>query len=209
MYEIRTTDGIRFQGSPEVSVLENALQAGHVFEYSCKNGQCGVCKTNLLQGEVKEMQPQYALSDEDRKHGKILSCCCAPNSNLLIEAEDLSALQAAPVQTLPMRIEKIIRHSERIVEIEFRFPSTANFRFLEGQYIDVIGPNGIRRSYSIANCADEKNIRLLIRRVDGGMLSKYWFEEAKPNDLLRMEGPKGTFYFRGFRKHIVFLATGT
>ena len=209
MFKIRTTDGVCFQGSPEASVLDNALQAGHFFEYSCRNGQCGVCKTGLLHGEIAEVRPQYALSEEDRKNGKILSCCCAPRSNLLIDAKELSALQAVPVQTLPMRIEKIVLYSERIVEVEFRFPPTANFQYLEGQYIDVIGLNGIRRSYSIANCSAEKNIRLFIRRVDGGVLSKYWFEEARPNDLLRMEGPKGTFYFRGFRKHIVFLATGT
>jgi CDP-4-dehydro-6-deoxyglucose reductase len=41
-------------------------------------------------------------------------------------------------------------------------------------------------------------------------MSKYWFEEAKQNDLLRMEGPLGTFFLRESNKtNIIFLATGT
>lgn len=41
-------------------------------------------------------------------------------------------------------------------------------------------------------------------------MSKYWFEEAKQNDLLRLEGPLGSFFFRESNvKDVIFLATGT
>ena len=40
-------------------------------------------------------------------------------------------------------------------------------------------------------------------------MSQYWFNEVMPNDLLRIEGPKGTFFLRDREKPLVFLATGT
>jgi len=206
---IKNTSGIDFEGTCESSILGAALEHGYHFEYSCQSGQCGICKTNLLEGRVVELQTQKALSEADIKANKILTCCCAPETNILIDAEDLSVLKDIEVKTLPARINKIVKHSDYIIEIDLRLPPTANFRFLEGQYIDVIGPNGIRRSYSISNTADEKLLKLFIKKLENGVMSQYWFNAVKENDLLRIEGPKGSFFFRDLKKNIVFLATGT
>ena len=41
-------------------------------------------------------------------------------------------------------------------------------------------------------------------------MSRYWFGEARQNDLLRLNGPLGTFFLRDIDgKDLVFLATGT
>jgi CDP-4-dehydro-6-deoxyglucose reductase len=95
------------------------------------------------------------------------------------------------------------------MQVKLRMPPASNFVFLEGQFIDIIGPNSVRRSYSIASISSNKEIILLIKRVKGGELSNYWFNEAKSSDLLRIEGPKGTFFLRDRAKPLVFLATGT
>ena len=95
------------------------------------------------------------------------------------------------------------------MQVKLRLPPTSNFEFLEGQFIDIIGPNSIRRSYSIASISSNKEIIILIKRVKGGEFSNYWFNEARLNDLLKIEGPKGTFYLRDRVKPLVFLATGT
>jgi CDP-4-dehydro-6-deoxyglucose reductase len=53
---------------------------------------------------------------------------------------------------------------------------------------------------------------LHIKKVQEGAFSQYWFEQAKPNDLLRLNGPLGSFFLRQHNptiKHVVFLATGT
>jgi CDP-4-dehydro-6-deoxyglucose reductase, E3 len=83
-------------------------------------------------------------------------------------------------------------------------------RFLAGQYVDVIA-QGVRRSYSLANAPREDALlELIIKRYPGGVLSEYWFERAQPNDLLRIEGPFGTFFLREEGPtNILFLATGT
>jgi len=207
--EIKTTEDIVFTGNVDTSILDSALSQGHVFEYSCKNGQCGVCKTTLLKGKVVELQAQQALTGADKAAKKILTCCSAPQTDILIDTEELNALCGIEVKTLPARIASMTKHSEHIIEVKLRLPPTASFQFLEGQYIDVIGSNAVRRSYSIANAVSQKNITLFIKKVEAGVLSKYWFEEAQENDLLRIEGPKGSFFFREPAKQIVFLATGT
>lgn len=206
---IKTLENLNFKGDINTSILDAAQSHDINFEYSCKNGQCGACKITLLAGEVIALRSQSALTEAEIKDNKILSCCCAPKTDILIDAEDLSALKNIEIKTLPARINKIVKKTENIIELELRLPPTANMTFLEGQFIDVIGPQGTRRSYSMANSGSEKLIKLFIKRVENGSLSQYWFNEAKENDLLRIEGPKGSFFFREVKKHIIFLATGT
>jgi CDP-4-dehydro-6-deoxyglucose reductase len=203
------TNNKSITADPSISILDSALSSGIVFDYSCKNGQCGACKTTLLEGKVVELQAQIALSEMDRKNNKILSCCCAPATDILIDAEDLTALKDIEIKTSPARINKIDKKTDEIIEVELRLPPAADMRFLEGQYIDVIGPDSLRRSYSIANSMGDKTITLWIKKVENGKFSQFWFNQAKKNDLLRIEGPKGTFFFRGGEKKIILLATGT
>ena len=98
-----------------------------------------------------------------------------------------------------------------VMRVVLRLPPTAEFSFIPGQYIDVIGPSGVRRSYSLANASfADKKLELHIRSVDGGVMSQYWFGQAKTNDLLRLNGPLGTFFLRDVSGlDLVFLATGT
>ncbi len=206
---IKTVEGVELKGERTKSILDTSLLAGVNFQYSCRNGQCGICKATLLKGEARPIQPQIALTSTDIKKRKILTCCCAPMSNILIDAKDLTMLKGIEIQTLPARIDKIIKQTDQIIEVELRLPPTENFKFIEGQYITIISSKGIRRSYSIANCANESKLRLFIKKIDTGKLSQYWFNEAKENDLLHIEGPKGTFFLREKKSPIIFLATGT
>ncbi|WP_051145006.1 FAD-binding oxidoreductase [Thiomicrorhabdus sp. Kp2] len=205
---INTVEGVSIPSNSSNSIIESALLDGFVFEYSCKNGQCGVCKTTLLEGEVIELQPQLALSEEDRLANKILTCCCATVSDILIDAEELSALKDIETKTFPARINSLRNLTDEVVEVMLRLPPTTNFDFLEGQYLDVM-QNNIRRSYSIASTNKDKEIKLLIKEYPNGQMSNYWFNQAKENDLLRIEGPKGTFFLRESKKPLLFLATGT
>ena len=58
---------------------------------------------------------------------------------------------------------------------------------------------------------DHKNqLEFFIKKYKNGLMSEYLFEEAKINDLLRLEGPLGTFFLKRFKfENIIFLATGT
>lgn len=115
------------------------------------------------------------------------------------------------IATVPAKIDQIDHLASDVVCITLRTPPQNTLRFLPGQYVSVIGPGGLRRSYSLANAprADGK-LQLHIKRVEGGALSAYWFGQAKVNDLLRLEGPLGTFFLRSqLPAHLLLLATGT
>lgn len=206
---IKLSNGIEVTSIKDSSILNSVLSAGVVIEYSCYNGQCGVCKTTLLEGDVIELQLQLALTEKDINSKKILTCCCAPNTDVLIDAEDLSDLKDIEVKTFPARINRIEKQTEFILMLELRLPPTAHLNFLEGQYVDITGPQGIKRSYSMASSSSENLIKFYIKKIKDGEFSQYWFNDAKENDLLRIEGPKGTFFLRKPKNHVLFLATGT
>jgi CDP-4-dehydro-6-deoxyglucose reductase len=208
MMKIKTIKGSELSSTEEMSILDSALLRGFIFEYSCKSGQCGVCKATLIDGQVSELQPQLALTDEEKKNHKILTCCCEPITDILIDAEDLTALKSVEVKTLPARISHIKALSNDIIKVQFRFPPAANFKFIEGQYLDVIW-GSVRRSYSIASMRDDQEVTLLIKKVALGVMSDYVFNHAKVNDLIRVEGPKGTFFLRNISRPLILLATGT
>jgi len=205
---IKTKSGIKFKAKNGLSILESALKNGFIFEHSCKTGQCGVCKTTLLEGKVYEIQDSISLTEQERENGQILTCCCTPKTDILIDAEDLSILHGIETKTLPARIDSIKKHTSEIIEVTLRLPPNTSFKFIEGQFLDIIH-NNIRRSYSIASTASQKKITLLIKRFENGKMSDYWFNHAKANDLLRIEGPKGTFFLRKASRSLLFLATGT
>jgi CDP-4-dehydro-6-deoxyglucose reductase len=123
---------------------------------------------------------------------------------------DLGRLKGLSARTLPCRIAALERLAPDVLGVTLRLPPTANFQFLPGQYVDVIA-QGVRRSYSLANAPRaDGQLELHIREYPDGILSRYWFGSAAVGDLLRLNGPLGTFFLRdGDEGPLVFLATGT
>ena len=193
------------------SILESARKAGTVLEHSCRIGRCGVCKAKVISGETDVIQAEESLVAEDEANGFILTCCRAAKTDLQLDIEDLGELGSIQTKTLPCRIDNLQLLSDDILEVVLRTPPASRLEYLPGQYVDMIGKDGLRRSYSVANAGREDGkITLQIRKVKQGEMSQYWFEEAKPNDLLRMEGPLGTFCLRKSRaSQLILLATGT
>ena len=112
-------------------------------------------------------------------------------TDLSLDVEDLGGFALPEAKTLPCRINCIDKQAPDVVRVVLRLPPTTHFSFIPGQYIDVIGPGGVRRSYSLANaCVADKQLELHIRAVEGGAMSQYWFGQAKANDLLA-QLPKG------------------
>lgn len=208
---VRLSNAKKFTTSADATILEAGRAAGLVLEHSCRNGQCGVCKAQVLSGETSLLQPELSISNEELEGGFVLTCCRTALSDVELDTEDLGPLASIGVQTLPCRINSLTLLAEDVMEVSLRTPPSSKLRYLPGQYIDVIGKGGARRSYSIAHAPREDGvISLQVRRVEGGELSQYWFNEARTNDLLRLEGPLGTFCLRDTSaRHMVFLATGT
>lgn len=211
MPAVTLTNATTFEALNSKSILESARQQGIALEHSCRTGRCGVCKAKVISGETEVLQAEESITAEDEADGFILTCCRAAKTDLQLDIEDLGELGRIQTKTLPCRIDSLQPLSDDVVEVVLRTPPTSRLEYLPGQYVDMIGKDGLRRSYSIANAPREDGkITLQIRKVEQGKMSQYWFEEAKTNDLLRMEGPLGTFCLRKSNaKQLILLATGT
>lgn len=208
---VKLSNGREFLATAGVTLVDASLSAGISMPYSCKTGRCSTCKCKVLQGETTSLQTETGLTASEKAEGWILSCVRSAQTDVTLEVEDLDNVVLPPSKTLPCRISSIDRLATDVIRVTLRLPPTADFRSIPGQYIDVIGPGGVRRSYSLANAnTADKILELHIRAVYGGVMSDYWFKQAKANDLLRFSGPLGTFFLRNLDQlHLVFLATGT
>jgi CDP-4-dehydro-6-deoxyglucose reductase len=211
MLQIQTTSGKAFSQSTGQKILDAAAKAGICLPYSCKTGRCRTCKCKVISGQSVATVDELGLTLEEKAQGFILSCVRSSLTDMLIEVEDLGDQVIPEIKTLPSRISSIEKLAPDVLSVKLRFPPNTLFTFLAGQYIDVIGPGGVRRSYSIANApAPDKQLQLHIRGVQSGAMSQYWFDQAKVNDLLRINGPLGSFFTRPLTGlHLVFFATGT
>jgi CDP-4-dehydro-6-deoxyglucose reductase len=211
MLKIQTTGGKAFIQFAGQTLLDAAAKSGIGMPYSCKTGRCTACKCKVLSGQSLATGDELGLTLKENAQGFILSCVRSALTDMLIEVEDLGEQVIPEVKTLPARISSIEKLAPDVLSVKLRFPPNTSLTFLAGQYINVIGPDGFRRSYSVANApASDNQLQLHIRSVQSGAMSRYWFDQAKVNDLLRINGPLGSFFSRpltGLR--LVFLATGT
>jgi len=209
-YTIHLKNDKSYSCDENTSLLRAALDNDISLEYSCFEARCRSCRVKILQGKVENLQDEKVLTAEEKAAGYVLSCNVVPRSEVILDVEDLAVTLPKP-QVTPCKINNITVLTPNIVEVVLRLPPKIVFQFLAGQYVDIIR-NGQKRSYSISHSQCEANeLRLFIRNYEGGLFSQYWFNEAKPNDLLRMEGPLGTFFYRNNPncEEIVLIATGT
>lgn len=210
MYTVTLKNNKKFVCNSDETILSAALKNGFLLNYSCRTGNCLSCKYKILEGDTSCANEEIVLTDEEKSQGYVLLCQRKPLSNIKIEGEDLSEYDISKPSIIPSRINEISSKTNDIICVSLRVPPNTIINFLPGQYLDVIRDN-IKRSYSIASQISDANIELLIRRYENGKMSDYWFNNAKVNDLIRLELPKGTFFLRnnGSIKTVVFLATGT
>lgn len=207
--------GRAFTANPEEAVLAAAIRQGVGLPYGCKDGACGSCKCKKLEGEVVHGQYQSkALSAEEAAQGFILTCCAVPQSDLVLESRQVTDESAFPIKKMPVRVAALEKKSADVVQLRLQLPATETFRYHAGQYIEFILRDGARRAYSMANAphtqTEAPGVELHIRHMPGGKFTDHVFGAMKEKDILRVEGPFGSFYLReDSDKPIVLLASGT
>ncbi len=153
---------------------------------------------------------EQALSEAEKAQGKILMCCTTAQSDINIPGYKADAL---PVRTLPARIESMVfKHDVALLKLAL--PKAPPFAFYAGQYIDLLLPGNVSRSFSIANSPDQEGIlELHIRRRENGVCSEMIFgsePKVKEKGIVRVKGPLGSFTLQeDSGKPVILLATGT
>ncbi|MCK9283944.1 MAG: CDP-6-deoxy-delta-3,4-glucoseen reductase [Rhodocyclaceae bacterium] len=212
-YQITLTpSGHTFSAAADEPLLAAADAAGLTVPYGCRNGVCSVCKATLLEGEVDHGESQeWALPAEQRAAGKVLLCCAKPLSDLVLEVREVSADRDIPVKTLPCRVQKMEKVASDVMILHLKLPASERLQFLAGQYVEFLLKDGKRRAFSLANAPhDDELLQVHVRHVPGGQFTGQVFEAMKEKDILRFEGPRGTFFLReDSTKPAILLAGGT
>ncbi|MGH8763007.1 MAG: CDP-6-deoxy-delta-3,4-glucoseen reductase [Nitrosospira sp.] len=201
-----------FSAQPGETVLQAALREGFPLPYGCRNGACGTCKGKIIQGTVDfGSHNEDTLTEMEKQAGMALFCCALPLSELVIECREIGAIRDIKVKTLPCRVHRLERVAPNVMVISLKLPANERLQFLAGQYIDILMKNGKRRSFSLANAPhDDELLQLHVRNYLGGTFAEHVFTRMKERDILRFEGPLGTFFLReDSDKPIIFVASGT
>jgi CDP-4-dehydro-6-deoxyglucose reductase len=194
------------------TVLAAALREGITLPYGCRNGACGACKGRILEGQVDYGHPQpYVLAEFEKKNGQALFCQASPLTDLTIEAREIRGVGQLDIRKLPCRVQEIRRVAPDVAVLKLKLPANERLQFLAGQYIDILMKDGKRRSYSMANPPhDDEFLELHVRNMANGTFTEFVFNKMKEKDILRFEGPLGTFFLReDSDKPMILVASGT
>jgi len=206
-----------FEVARDEAVLPAAIRQGVGLPYGCRDGACGSCKSRLLEGRVIHGAHQLkALSVAEEEAGYILTCCATPQTDLTIEARTVAAAGEYPVQKVPCRVASLVRPAPDVAVMTLQLPANLVFKYRAGQYLEFILRDGARRSYSMANAPGRSaieggsGIELHLRHMPGGKFTDHVFGAMKEKEILRMEGPFGSFFLREESTlPMVLLASGT
>jgi CDP-4-dehydro-6-deoxyglucose reductase len=215
--------GRSFSVNPDEAILAAGIRQGIGLPYGCKDGACGSCKCKKISGSVTHGPHQSkALSNEEEAAGFVLTCCAVPHSDVVLESRQVTEAGAFPVRKMPVRVSLMEKKSHDVMVIRLQLPANDTFAFHAGQYVEFLLRDGARRSYSMANAPHliaaqpeatpptGPSIELHIRHMPGGKFTDHVFGAMKEKEILRIEGPFGSFFLReDSNKPIVLLASGT
>ncbi|HKJ72488.1 MAG TPA: FAD-binding oxidoreductase [Alphaproteobacteria bacterium] len=186
------------------SVLDGLLREDQIVPHSCKAGICQSCLMSAARGDIPETA-QLGLKPTYKRQGLFLACRCVPDADLTVQLPD-----AAGLSTSAIVVEK---NDLNDAVLQLRLRPTADFDCRPGQYLTLMNPDQIARSYSIANQpAIDGYIELHIRIVPNGAMSGWLRETAGIGDHVTIRGPAGDCFYAadGDGDYPVILAgTGT
>lgn len=194
------------------TILDAAFAAGHDFPCGCQSGNCGACKSVLLDGAV-DLAPysEYALSDAERAAGQILACRAMPTSDCEIAWLSGDEVANHPQRKLTTRVEAFDPLTHDIRLLRLRIEEGGPFTFTAGQYAQ-LGFEGLPdRDYSMANQPDAGVLEFHVRVVPGGTVSAYVGSgKLRLGDVVGVSGPRGISFLReSHRGPILALAGGS
>ena len=207
--------GRSFTADAGEPLLAAAIRQGIGLPYGCKDGACGSCKCKKLEGLVTHGAHQLkALSVDEEANGYILTCCGVAHSDVVLESRQVTDESAFPIRKMPARVASLVRASPDVMVIRLQLPASDTLKYHAGQYVEFLLRDGDRRAYSMANAPytqlETPGIEIHIRHTPGGKFTDHVFAAMKEKEILRIEGPYGSFFLReDSARPIVLLASGT
>lgn len=210
-HQVKLTDRpVSFAVEAGETILVAGLRQHLALPFGCQSGGCGSCRVRLNAGAVNYPFDPPALSQAERDAGYILMCLAQPASDLEIDLHQPPQLDDLRPRQLPVRVMERRMLAHDVIGLTLKLPKGERFRYMPGQYVDILLDNGRRRSFSIANAPNDATLELHLRVTPGGQFARYVQEEMPDKTILRIEGPLGAFYLReDTQRPILLMAGGT
>ncbi|MBB99733.1 MAG: phenylacetic acid degradation protein [Rhodobacteraceae bacterium] len=116
-----------------------------------------------------------------------------------------------------LKVKDVRRETAEAVSISFEVPEELReaYRFSAGQYLTLrrmIGGEDVRRSYSICAGEDDGELRVAVKKIDGGVFSSFANENVSPGDEIDVMTPSGRFLLpqhEGGKRTLIAIAAGS
>jgi NAD(P)H-flavin reductase/ferredoxin len=189
--------------TPDETVLECLERAGHDIPFSCRTGVCLTCLMRVSTG-TPPSPSQAGLRESQKEQGYFLPCVCHPS-------EDLELVSPSDAELYGRAIVSEVTHlNDSICRVRLR---TATPLFYHaGQFINLRRDDGVVRSYSLASVPRlDDTLELHIKRLGGGKMSNWIYNDLAVGTALDMQGPNGDCYYIGMEpaRPLLLIGNGT
>ncbi len=183
------------------TVLDALLRAEVKIAYVCQKGTCHTCMLRSLDAPPPT-QAQSGLKSTLKSQNYFLACLCHPQQDMQLKIPN-----HAEMYTQARVVSKTqLNHNTLGLSIAV----TPDFEFHAGQFINLQRPDGLTRSYSIANIPDSSHtLELHIRQLANGRFSNWVQQELKVGDSIAVSEAQGHCFYLPERVEQGLLLVGT
>lgn len=190
-----------FSCQPDGTVLETLLRENVQVPNGCRQGLCQACMMRSLDNPPP-VSAQSGLKDTLQKQNYFLSCICRPEQDMTVT---LPNQQGASIEAVVTKKQFL---TPDIVHLVLEYQS--QFNFFAGQFVNLKRPDGLTRSYSIANIPQHENIlEFHIRRLPNGQFSSWVHDELELGASVAVSEAQGSCHYLPGRAEQPLLLIGT
>jgi len=200
---------VAFECAATENLLDAAMRQGIEMPYSCRKGVCGNCKGRVVHGDLVPGTQGGSHEAGITQADEHLFCRAQPASDVCIAPKHWQRVDPNARKTVQAKVFKKIQLAPDVTQLQLRFPAGVRVKFKAGQYLQVLLPDGARRSYSMANAPHESDaVQLHIRNLPQGHFSEAMLTNLKVGDTLKLELPHGDFWLREDSERPMLMVAG-
>jgi CDP-4-dehydro-6-deoxyglucose reductase, E3 len=193
-------NGSSYGVEPNETVLDCLDRHGVVVMSSCRVGVCQSCMVRAVDGEPPAAA-QKGLRDTVAAQGFFLACSARIETDITLDLDGVSGREVRA------RVSAIDRLNDRVVRLRCE-PNEA-VEYAAGQFMNLIGPDGSVRSYSVASVPADPYLEFQVMLMPGGKVSTWVHNELKAGDVVPLVGPQGACSYTPGRPDQPMLLAGT
>ena len=211
---LRFGDGVEhgFRVAAGQRILDAALAHDVPLLFQCRSGVCSTCAARLTAGTAPMRRGASVLLPSEAEAGLRLLCQAEAASDCAFALDYDSTIGSGGPVRVKAFVDAVASVAADAVRLRLELADGDWFDFRPGQFVRLRVPGtAVARNYSIASTpADLPVIELLVRLLPGGVASEWLRGSARPDDVVELEAPFGSFFLRAeVRAPHLMIAGGT